>query len=202
MTTYILAATVIVSLYCLSNREWFEKLQLQPYRVQHQKTFYELFSHGFVHADYIHLFVNMFVLWMMGGYVERVFRLELGDLGSVYYGVLYFGGIIAATVPSLQKQKDNPYYAAVGASGAVSAVVFAFILLDPLQMLYVYGVLPIPAVVFGILYVAYERWQDKKGGDHIAHDAHLAGAVYGFLISILFNPQWFKQFINQLMSFI
>lgn len=193
ITVIIIILTVALSYWALTDREIFDKLSLMPYRTVHQKEYYRIFTHAFLHADYIHLGVNMFVLYSFGTYVESVFRqLQMeGLIGSsiISYITLYVGGIVIATLTSIKKQKDNPYYISIGASGAVSAVVFTSIFLAPMQMLSLFFIVPIPGIVFGILYLLYSNYMSKKSGDNINHDAHFTGAVFGFLFPMLINPK-------------
>jgi membrane associated rhomboid family serine protease len=202
MTIAIIAITVIVSLLAFNNREWFEKLQLNPYQVYHANQWYRVVSHGFLHADWIHLFVNMIVLFSFGEAVEQHLSIleSKGMIGNstLHFLILYFAGMIIATSTTIQKHKNNYYYNAIGASGAVSAVVFAFIFFSPTSTLLLMGVIPIPAFLFGILYLVYSQYMRKRQGDRVNHDAHFVGAVFGFLYPILLEPDLFKEFLNKL----
>ncbi len=199
ITIIIIVITVAISYWALTNRDIFDKLSLMPYRTVHKKEYYRIVTHAFLHADYLHLGVNMFVLYSFGNFVEHVFAQlqEQGMIGSavVSYLTLYIGGIVIATLTTIQKHKDNPYYISIGASGAVSAVVFASIFFAPLQMLSLFFIIPIPAIVFGILYLAYSSYMSKKSNDNINHDAHFAGAVFGFALPMLINPKLLAIFI-------
>ena len=202
MTIAIIAITVLVSLVAFNNREWFEKLQLNPYQVYHSNQWYRVLSHGFLHADWIHLFVNMIVLFSFGEAVEQ--RLSIMESkgmianSTLHFLILYFAGMIIATSTTIQKHKDNYHYNAIGASGAVSAVVFAFIFFSPTSTLLLMGVIPIPAFLFGILYLIYSQYMRKRQGDRVNHDAHFVGAVFGFVYPILLEPGMIKYFFNQL----
>ena len=137
-----------------------------------------------LHADYIHLGVNMFVLWSFGNYVEQIFAsLQSQELilsGRVSYLTLYLGGILISTLTTLKKNKDNPYYASIGASGAVSAVVFTAIFFDPMGKLLFFFLLPIPGIVFGILYLAYSQYMTQQ--------LHTAEFISGLLIKAKVSP--------------
>lgn len=205
MTLIIIIATVLVSITAFSNAELMDKLLLSPYNVIHKKEWYRLLSHAFVHADYLHLAVNMIVLYSFGVSIEAIFKelRYLGEIGNpwVHFGTLYFGGAIVATLTTLKKQKDNYYYRSVGASGAVSAIVFTHIFFNPLSKLYFFGIIPIPGIVFGAGYLLYSHYKSKQTTDNINHDAHFVGAVFGFIYPLLINPRFIKFFINGLTSF-
>lgn len=202
MTILIIIVTVAVSMLAFSNRDIMDKLLFSPYRTIHNNEWHRLFTHGFVHADYMHLFINMFVLYSFGSAVESIFKsLQYSGIIQSWilnFSLLYFGGIIIASLTTLKKHKDNFYYHSVGASGAVSAIVFTYIFFDPLQKLLFMFIIPIPAIVFGILYLAYTHYMSKKGGDYINHDAHFVGSVFGFIYPLLINPKLISIFLSKL----
>ncbi len=194
MTYIILGLTVIVSFLCFNNRELFMKLALIPYRVVRNNEWYRLVSHGFVHADMGHLVVNMFTFWSFGLYMERLFQYV--GFGKWAFLLLYFGGMVVASFYDVAKQRANPYFVSIGASGAVSAVLFASIFFDPWGKILFFGVLPIPGLLFGILYLVYCQYMNRRGGDNINHNAHFAGAVYGFLLPALLRPDLISVFLS------
>ncbi|MCZ2128643.1 MAG: rhomboid family intramembrane serine protease [Bacteroidia bacterium] len=198
MITYILIAlSVLISLLALSNRDLFDKLTYNPFRVKHNKEYYRIITHGFVHADYGHLFINMFVLWSFGTDVESIFRDCFGLYSIPFYLLMYVGALLVSALPALKEYGNSPYYNAVGASGAVSAVLFSYILMRPVSLLGVMLVIPVPAFIFGIIYLWYEtKMQSKKDG--IAHDAHISGALFGVTITILYNPKFVINFFLQI----
>lgn len=202
MTYIIIAATALVSLLAFSNSRLMSKLLMSPYLIMRQKEWYRLITHAFVHADYIHLFINMIVFLSFGLAVENMFeQLSNKDIiGSptLHFLMLYFGGIVISSLTTLRKHKDNYYYRSVGASGAVSAVVFTSIFFSPLSNLYLMGIIPIPAIVFGIGYLVYSHYMRKKSSDNINHDAHFVGAVFGFIYPLLIDPNLYKEFLNGL----
>jgi len=142
-------------------------------------------------------------LYSFGKAVEGFLAYSLGSKAILYYLFIYIGGILAATVPSLIKHKDNYGYNSVGASGAVSAVLFSAIAFMPLsgEIGILFIPFSIPPIVFGVLYIAYELYMDKRGGTNIAHDAHIGGALFGFLFTLLFIPGAFTNFVNQVVSY-
>ncbi len=190
LTYLIIAVNGVVSLTALYVAPGFlEKGYLKPYRVVRENTWYELISSGFLHSGLGHLFVNMLTLFFFGRILEQV-------LGPVYFLGLYFTGLILSSVPSLIKFKDDPNYATLGASGAVSAVLFAFIFIFPLQSIYLMFIpIPIPAFVFGVLYLLYSMYASKQERGRINHEAHTAGAFWGVLYMIIFVPES----VNRLM---
>jgi len=203
MITYILiGVTVLVSYLAFQNNELMEKLQFNAAKVIHQKQYYRLISHAFIHANWTHLFVNMFVLYFFGRGIEQYFGYYFGNRETAYFLMLYFGGILASNIWSLIKHQNDYYYNAVGASGAVSALLFAFIFFNPWEPLLLFAIIPIPGILFALGYLLYSYQMGKKGHDNVAHDAHLLGAIFGFIFPILLKPELFTQFIDHLFSFI
>jgi membrane associated rhomboid family serine protease len=196
MTLIIIAITCVVSLRALSDRQFLQKLWFEPFVVNVRREWHRFFTQGFVHASQMHLFVNMFVLFMFGSNVENLF----GDLrpGSapLAYVVLYLGGVVFGALPGYRKHVHDPNYRSVGASGATSAVLFAYILMMPTNevgLMFLPGI-GIPGWLFGIAYLTYEWYQDKRGGDNVAHDAHFYGAVFGAGYTALLEPRLITEF--------
>jgi len=198
ITLIIIIFTCLVSYQALNNRTIFYRLEYTPYLVKHNKHYYRMGSHALVHADYMHLALNMYVLYVFGNSVEARFILQFGPFGKLIYLLFYIGGVFFASLPALWKHKDNAAYRAVGASGAVAAVLFAYILFNPTNTLYLFFSIPIKAWIFGILYMVWEYYMDKKSQDHIAHDAHYWGAFFGFLFPIVLEPSLFELFFQRL----
>ena len=204
MVTYIIIAlNVIFSFIGFGDKTFFSRYMFNPYRVHVNKNeWYTLFTHAFLHADLGHLFFNMFTFYNFGLYLEQqIFPHYFGHHATFLYVILYVGGIMVSSIPSFEKQKNNPNYNAVGASGAVSAVIFSFILIEPNSTLNFF-LLPIdiPASLFGILYLLITWYLSKRGGGRIAHDAHLWGSLFGFAFTLILHPGFFPLFINQLIS--
>jgi membrane associated rhomboid family serine protease len=206
MTLVFVVVTSIISVFCFSNRAWLEKLQFNPYRVYHKKEYYRLITHGFVHADWVHLIINMLVLYSFGSALE----LYLGELRNseilnyspaVYYVILYFSALVISSLTTLKKYKDEYHYNAVGASGAVSTVLFACIFFNPWHKLLFWAIIPVPGILFGVLYLWYSQYMGKRNNDNINHDAHFLGALYGLTFPILLEPRLFYGFIQQLIHF-
>jgi len=203
MITYIIIAiTCLVSVAAFNNRELFGKLKFNPYSIKSNNEWYRFFTYGFIHADWIHLLVNMMVLYSFGRIVEAELVQYFHEKTSYYYVLLYVSSLMISVVASYQKQKDNIYYNAVGASGAVSAVLFSSILLYPKgSIMFIFLPIPIPSPIFGILYLIYSAVMAKKAKDNIGHDAHFWGAVFGITYTLLAKPLIAKNFAEQIMSY-
>ena len=199
MITYlIIGTTVAVSYYCFGRRNLVNRFSFNSYAVVKRKEFYRIITHGFIHADMMHLLINMFTFWSFGLYIESLFnRIGFGLWGFIG---LYFGGMFFSSLYDLIKYRDNIYYQSIGASGAVSAVLFASILFNPWSKILLFAVIPIPGVIFGVLYVIYCQYMAKHSSDNINHNAHFYGALYGFLFPVLLNPHLIKSFTEQLLS--
>lgn len=177
------------------------KMIFNPYMIDKHKEWYRFITSGFIHADIIHLAVNMFVLYSFGGIIENYFSVYFENRANYYFLLLYFGGLVTAVIPTYKKNKENMYYNALGASGAVSAVIFAFVLLEPMQKICLYGLLCLPSIVFGVAYLIYCYYMDKKGGDNVNHGAHFWGALFGFFFTILLKPELLLTFFQKLIYF-
>lgn len=200
ITILIVAITAIISIICFQRPEVFYKLDFSPYNIYHKKELYRFISHVFVHANWIHLIINMLVFFSFGRYVEKIFDgLESNNAifsGNFFYVLLYFGGAVVASISTLLRHKENPDYASVGASGAVSAILFTSIFFGPLEKVYFYGVLPVPGIIFGVLFLGYSSYMGRSDKDNINHDAHFWGAVYGFIFPLLLKPSLINHFIS------
>lgn len=199
MTIIILIITILVSFLAFQNPSLKSKLIFNPYAIHAGKQWYRFFSSGFIHADVIHLVINMFVLYSFGSNVEYYFSAVFGERGPFYFIVLYVSALFMSLVPTYNNHKNDPSYNGLGASGAVSAVVFTSILFDPITKLCLYGIICLPGIIFGVLYVGYCYYMSKRGGDNINHSAHLWGAVYGFTFTVLLKPSLLADFFGKLM---
>ena len=201
MTIILIIITVLASVSAFYNPTVFDKLKFSPYRTSHQKEVWRLFTYGFIHADWIHLGVNMLVLFSFGTLVSTYFEFFFPGKEIFYYLLLYLGGIFISAAPAFGKHKENPYYNSIGASGAVSAIVFSSIVFDPMNKIYLFFIpIGIPAIIFGVLYLIYSAYMDKKGSDNIGHDAHFWGGIYGFALTIVLKPDLFIRFLQQIFG--
>lgn len=199
VTWVIIFVTVIVSVLANGNIRLFDMLKFNAYDVMHQRQWYRVFTYGFIHAGYMHLFINLLVLYSFGRIVETMFAGYFAEKSSFYYILLYLGGITLSIIPALAKHKNNVFYNAVGASGAVSAVVFSSILLYPAGKIFFFFIpIGIPAPVFGVLYLIYEAYMSRHGRDNIGHDAHLWGAIFGVVFTIALEPAIAVRFLEQI----
>lgn len=198
VTLILVIITVLTSLYGWQNNNILKKWIFNPYTIYKYKQYYRFITSGFIHNDFMHLLFNMFVLWMFGVQVEYVFTMIYGTMGTVLFVALYILGIIVSDIPTFIKHKDHAYYNALGASGGVSSVLFSFILFDPTQKLYLYGLIGLPGIVWAALYVFYSAYMGKRAGDNINHDAHLYGGLFGIAFTILIYPRVILLFIEQL----
>lgn len=201
MTIIILGITVLISVAGFYNRGIIDKLILNPYLIREKKQWYRFITSGFLHADFIHLAVNMYVLYIFGPAVERFYMRSFGSNASLIYVLLYLSSILASNASTYYKHKKDPNYNSLGASGAVSAILFAFILYAPYQPLTLYFVIELPGIVIAIGYLVYSYYMNKKQSDNINHQAHFDGAIYGIAYTIALKPSVFGHFINQLMNF-
>lgn len=197
MLTYILIGiTVLVSWQAFERTTLMERLLLWTPAVQRKHQYDRLLTHGFVHADWPHLLFNMITLYFFGRAIEQVVGQLIGPVG---YALFYLSAIVVAILPSYLRHRNDPHYRTLGASGAVSAVLFAFVLIDPWTLIFVFF-LPVPAIVYAVGYVGYSFWADKRGGDNINHNAHLSGAAYGVLFMLLMDPRVGPYFLQRLTS--
>ncbi len=197
LTDILTIVTVIISLLAFSNRNLFEKLILSPYLAFHHRQWYRIITHAFIHADWGHLLFNMLALWSFGQAVEIYFAQITTHPGAFYLG-MYFAAIIVSSLFDIIKKKDNPNYLTLGASGAVSAVIFSAIFFDPWRLIYIFFI-PCPGILFGVVYLVYCQYMSRRGGDGINHNAHFYGSVFGFIFPILLEPRLIFYFIYQLM---
>lgn len=200
MTTIFLIATIIISVMAFQSQNLLRKLIFNPYIINTTNQWYRFFSSGFIHADVIHLAVNMFVLYSFGAAVEFHYDNTFGERGIVLYVLLYISALMMSIIPTYNNHKFDPSYNGLGASGAVSAIVFAFILFDPTRPLALYGIIQLPGIVFGALYLAYCYYMAKRGGDKINHSAHMWGALYGVFFTLVMKPSLLPEFIEKLSN--
>ena len=194
ITLLLIAATVLVSWLSFNNPRLLERLILWPPAIERKKQYDRLLTHGFIHADFQHLLFNMITLYFFGRLVEQVFVPRVGHLGFVLF---YLSAIVVAILPTYAQHRHDANYRSLGASGAVSAVLFAFILINPWAMILIF-VIPVPAILFAVIYLGYTIYMDRRRADRINHSAHLWGAVYGIVVTIALDPAVVPHFLNEL----
>jgi membrane associated rhomboid family serine protease len=194
----ILISTGLVSWQALQNAQLKDRFLFIPYSVKNNKEYYRLFSHLFIHADITHLAFNMLSLYSLGSLFEKQLQLNYGFLtGSIHFILLYFLGGLASAFVIYFRNQNNPSYRSLGASGAVSAVIFASIIWNPTMSLMIMFIpIPIPAYLFGPIYLMIEFFALRRGGTGIAHDAHIGGALFGILYILFLNIEKGKQFFD------
>jgi membrane associated rhomboid family serine protease len=216
--TLIIAITVIVSMKAFNDRDMLYRMMFIPTRVEGNNEKYRFLSHIFVHADHMHLIFNMMSLYFLGSlmldtpggmYMDdagKLFQIQPGWMqhygnlpGQVLFLVLYIAGGLFATIIPYSRNRNNSQYMSLGASGAVSAVIFASIIWNPTVKLNLFFIpIGIPAYIFGPLYIAYEIYMDKRGNTGVAHDAHLGGAIFGVIFVLITNLEAGKHFLEQI----
>jgi len=192
VASLIFVFTIITSLYASYDHSIYGKFMLHPYSVSKGQNVYTLITSGLVHADWMHLFFNMFTFYAFAFTLESL-------MGSWRFGILYFLGLVLSDLPTVFKHKDHFNYNSLGASGAISAVLFSYILFNPMSKIYIMFIpIGIPAVVFGILYLIYCAYASRNSRDHINHDAHFFGALTGLIFTIICVPGILQNFISML----
>jgi membrane associated rhomboid family serine protease len=182
----IILANVIASIKGFSDRSFFEKYKFQIGPIKRGEKI-RMFSSAFLHVDYIHLLLNMYVLYIFAPMI-------LGTLGEIKFIILYLGSLLAGSILSINYHKNEDYYSAVGASGAVAGIIYAAILLSPNMSLFMFPLpIPIPGYIFGIGYLLYSMYGMKKQLGNVGHAAHLGGAIGGYGLMLLVYPQIFEQ---------
>jgi len=201
ITLIICVLTFLISYQAFNDRKLFENLKHFPYVESRRKEFYRMVTSGFVHGSWMHLLINLFVLYQFGGIVETIYGQIFGkSMGGMMFTLMYITTLIVADIPSYLKHKNNPHYGAIGASGAVSGIVFIYVLFAPWELLYLYAIIPIPSIIAAIAYVVYSSWASKNRNDNIGHDAHLYGALFGIVFTILIYPESLSIFLERLMA--
>jgi membrane associated rhomboid family serine protease len=202
MNIGIIILTVIVSISAFSNKKVMDDLIFYPPAVQ-RGQWYRFFTCGLIHADFFHLAFNMYALYLFGGVVEYRFYENFPGFGKWLYLLLYVASLFFCLLPTYNKNKNNHYYRSLGASGAVSAVIFAGILFDPTRKMGVIF-LPfyLPGFIFGPLYLLISSYLDKRGGGNINHSAHIWGALFGVafvvIVSYIAGAHIFSDFVYQI----
>lgn len=202
MTIILIAITVAVSYAAFKSPKLMDRLQFNASKIYYKKEYHRLITHAFVHASWEHLFVNMIVLFSFGTAIEAYFKELFGNRNIIYYFLLYFGGILVSNIYALIKHHKNYFYNAVGASGAVSSILFTAIFFDPWKNVYFFGLLGFPGIAFAALYLVYSYIMSQKKKDNVAHDAHFLGALYGFIFPILLDSRLLETFLDKLFNLI
>jgi membrane associated rhomboid family serine protease len=182
LSLVIIIITCIISFTAFNRPDEMDKLSMWPYMVKEHNQYYRFITGGLVHADYMHLGFNMLTLWFFGRNIEIIFQQLFGN--KIYFLLFYVLALIVSDIPSYIRHRNNYSYRSIGASGAVSAVVFAAILFQPWATILVF-VIPMWAILYGVLFLGYSVYMSRRGGDGINHDAHFWGAIFGVLFPLV-----------------
>jgi membrane associated rhomboid family serine protease len=183
---------IVLSLMAFYNERMYSEFMLHPYSVARGQKLWTVITSGFIHRDWSHLLFNMLSFYFFAFQLEAI-------LGHWQFGLLYMASLILSDLPSVSKHKEDFWYHSLGASGAISAVVFSFILFNPLTKMIIFPIpIPIPALLYGVVYLIYCAYASKQSRDSINHDAHFFGAISGIMITILLNHDVVKIFLDQL----
>ncbi|MEJ1095162.1 MULTISPECIES: rhomboid family intramembrane serine protease [unclassified Pseudoxanthomonas] len=196
ITFILIAVTCVVTLLAFKSPALAGRLILWPPAIDRHKQYDRLVTYGFIHADFWHLLFNMVTLFFFGRVMEDIITELSGNRWT--FVAFYFAALVVSILPTYLKHQKDPNYRSLGASGAVSAVLFAFILINPWARIGVFFI-PMPAIVFAVLYLGYSIWMDKRGGDNINHGAHLAGAAFGVLFMLAMEPRVLSHFLQTLL---
>jgi membrane associated rhomboid family serine protease len=194
ITLIIIAITAVVSFMAFNNARLMNDLILWPPAITRNREYHRLVTYGVVHADFGHLLFNMITLFFFGRVMEGFFAARLGTMG---FALFYIVGLVVSILPTYLSNRNNPNYRSLGASGAVSAVLFSYILLAPWSRIVVL-VLPMPAIIYAVLYVVYSIYMDRRGQGNVNHSAHLWGAAYGVAFTLLVRPEVLSHFLSEL----
>lgn len=201
MITYVLIGiTSVVSWYAYTRPPLIARFLFNPYKIETSKEYYRFLSSALIHGSFMHLLFNMIALYFFGVVVEKLFYILFGAIGSFYFIALYVLAVIVADIPTYFKQRNNPGYNALGASGGVSAIVFAFILFLPTQDICLYFFICLPGFILGAAYLIYSYINSRRPHSGINHEAHLYGALFGLVFCIILYPKSVPGFIHQLMD--
>jgi membrane associated rhomboid family serine protease len=201
ITLLIIIFTSLVSYQGFNQYAFIDRLKHFPAKEAAGGEYYRLLTSGFIHADWTHLLVNMFVLYSFGEFIERYIITEFGQVpGRIIYLGLYLCNIVLANIPTTISKRHTPSFSSIGASGAVSGIIFIYILMNPWSMLYLFFIIPVPAIIAGTGYLIYSSWAAKHGHGRLDHSAHFAGAIAGMLMIILLKKEIIAVFFHRLVS--
>ena len=213
VTYVIIGVTVLVSIMAFNNASLYQQLIFNPYTVKHSKQYYRILSHTLLHADWTHLAFNMYTFYSFGTFLEivfsnpNVFQRFFPDhqfwgiqVGYLYFILLYLVGAVVASLPAMRKHSDNISYNAVGASGAVSAVIMAFMIMFPTLEIRMFFAIPMPAYVGALIFFGIEHYLQRRGGTNVAHDAHIYGALGGIVFIAIIQPSFIVEFFTKIIA--
>lgn len=197
----IIVVTVLVSFSAWNNGNIYYGFMMNPYEIFKQKQYWRLLTSGFIHSGYVHLGFNMFTFYFFGSVVEIIFNQVMGGSGGLLFIFFYLSAIVVSDLPTAIQNRKFPGYNSLGASGAVSAMVFASIIYLPLNKICLFAILCLPGFILGTLYIIYSYTQSRSLSDNINHQAHLYGAIYGIIFAIAVYPPSAANFIQEILSY-
>ncbi|KAB7732249.1 rhomboid family intramembrane serine protease [Rudanella paleaurantiibacter] len=201
ITLLIIVVTIAISVWAWNNHDLMNRWIMNPYQVARRGQYYRLLTSGFLHADWGHLIFNMLSFYFFGSYIEQLFAFMFGASSAIWLIGFYLVAIIVSDLPTFFKHRHNPGYNSLGASGGVSAIIFASILFRPLTPLYLMFIpIPVPGFIFGIFYLAYSFYESRRGYGNVNHDAHIYGALFGIVFMIATFPGVLPSFFEQIAS--
>ena len=201
LTFILIGLNVAISLYAWKSPEFMQRWVFHPVSVKRNNQWYRFLTSGFLHADWGHLFFNMFSLYFFGAAVEGLYKMYFGpEMGAVWFLALFAVGVIVSDLPTYFKHKDDHNYYSLGASGGVSTIIFASILYSPMNEICLYGILCMPGIVLGILYLIYSYYEAKKSRDNVNHSAHFYGAVVGIVLGLILVPEAAGNFLSEILN--
>ncbi|MEY4275498.1 rhomboid family intramembrane serine protease [Aquirufa sp. 5-AUSEE-100C1] len=198
----IMAVTVGISLLAWQKPAWLDAMMMSPYRIDRKKEYWRFITSGFIHADFAHLFFNLFSFYFFGTQLEYIFGIIFPGFGGEVFILFYLLAILVADLPTYFKQRNNPYFNSLGASGAVSAVIFAGIMFFPTEKIYLFGFVGIPGFIYAGLFTWYSIAMDRRGRDYVNHSAHLYGGLFGVLFITLTRPSTWVEFFSQILAML
>jgi len=199
----IMAITVLSTIISFQNQVLARKLMLNPFALVHQKIYYQVVTSGFIHADWLHLLFNMITFYFFAISIEGIVPLEYlmtswaGPIGHLYFVLIYMGSMILGDFSTIIRHKDNPSYYSLGASGAISGVIFSYVLFSPTSRLSMFFLPSMPAPVFAFVYVIFSILAARGRNTNINHEAHLWGGLFGFALTIALFPGIFPHFLEE-----
>jgi membrane associated rhomboid family serine protease len=203
VASLIFLVTIISSIAAFTNPQMHRDWMLHPYSFVHRKRYQTLITSGLIHGDWGHLIFNMVTFFYFAFGLEEVMSSVAGGVGHLFFGLLYLMGMMLSDVSSIVKHRNDPSYYSLGASGAISAVLFSFILFEPaMKISMIFIPIPIPAPIFAVLYIIYSIWASRRNHDNINHEAHLWGALFGLILTMIFFPGIIPYFIDQVKQMI
>jgi membrane associated rhomboid family serine protease len=197
-----MAVTVGISLLAWQKPAWLDAMMMSPYRIDRKKEYWRFITSGFIHADFAHLFFNLFSFYFFGTQLEYIFGIIFPGFGGEVFILFYLLAILVADLPTYFKQRNNPYFNSLGASGAVSAVIFAGIMFFPTEKIYLFGFVGIPGFIYAGLFTWYSIAMDRRGRDYVNHSAHLYGGLFGVLFITLTRPSTWVEFFSQILAML